>query len=283
MGAGAFAAMLELAHLVAPTQTAVAAFRMHLVLVTMTQSLGLTGFLVSWALIGVLFAAVVVLAFGRTGVSEQISKARREAEAYADARRKAETQLREAQETIAAQEKEIAALEARVEISAAVDSLTSLPNHRAFHLKLTEECWRAARYEAPLSVVVLDIDHFRDYNDTFGVAAGDDVLKTAARLLQRAARACDYVTRYGGQQFAIILPEATRVQAEAAAERFRAVIAGGQWQKRGIVVSAGVAAMSTGQAAAALAAQADRAVVVAKTRGRNCVAKDWEQPERLAA
>ena len=283
VGAGSLAALLFLANKLAPAATAQAEFRTRLSLETLTQSVGLTGLLISWGLIAVLFAAVVALAFGRSGVPEQIDQAKREAEAQAAGRRAAEAQLREARETIAAMGKEMEALGLRVEASAAVDGLTGLPNHRAFHLKLTEECWRASRYEAPLSVVVLDIDHFRDYNETFGVGAGDDVLKAASLLLRRAARACDYVTRYGGEQFAVILPEATPAQAEAAAERFREIIAGGRWQKRGVTVSAGVATMALGQSSATLAAQADRAVALAKARGRDCVATDWEQPERMAA
>ncbi|MEO7715415.1 MAG: GGDEF domain-containing protein [Capsulimonas sp.] len=283
IGAASAAALIELAHLIAPRPTADAAGRLRYVLETMTQSVGLTGLLISWGLIAVLFAAVVILAFGRSGQPELITEAKREAEVQAAARRKVEEQLREAQAKLEAQAKTIETLSERAEASAAVDGLTGLPNHRAFHVKLTEECWRASRYEAPLSVVVLDIDHFRDYNDTFGVTAGDDVLKMTSALLKRAARACDCVTRYGGQQFAIILPEATRAQAEAAAERFREIVAGGRWQKRGVVVSAGVATLDVGQSASALAAQAERAVSVAKARGRNCIATDWEQAERMAA
>ena len=104
---------------------------------------------------------------------------------------------------------------------AVTDGLTGLTNHRRLQEILTEELWRAQRYERPVSVIMCDVDSFKHYNDTYGHPQGDELLRMMAGVLSASVRAVDTVARYGGEEFCIVLPETGRVQAERMAERLR--------------------------------------------------------------
>ncbi len=107
---------------------------------------------------------------------------------------------------------------------AITDELTSLYNHRHFINLLQDELKRAKRYKRSLSVLLIDIDHFKHYNDTNGHLKGNDVLKEAAIVMLATVRNLDILARYGGEEFAVILPEADRQEAEGCAERIRSAI-----------------------------------------------------------
>jgi len=113
----------------------------------------------------------------------------------------------------------------RLEALAQTDPLTGLVNRRALTIRLVSEMERVRRYNAPLAMLLLDLDHFKLVNDTYGHLAGDDVLMGVASLLQRAVRAVDLVARYGGEEFVIVLPETGKQGAIAFAERVRDRIA----------------------------------------------------------
>jgi two-component system cell cycle response regulator len=113
----------------------------------------------------------------------------------------------------------------RLETLAHTDHLTQLVNRRALTIRLVTEMERVRRYNAPLSMLLIDLDHFKLVNDTYGHIAGDSVLATVATLLQRAVRAVDLVARYGGEEFVVVLPETGRQGATAFAERIRDKIA----------------------------------------------------------
>jgi diguanylate cyclase (GGDEF)-like protein/PAS domain S-box-containing protein len=163
-------------------------------------------------------------------------------------------------------------LNARLEALAATDSLTGLKNHRVFQERLLEEVNRAVRYGAPLSILLMDIDRFKTYNDAFGHPAGDAILRRIAEVVQTKARTTDLVARYGGEEFAIILPETDGEPARTAAERFRTAIEIGPWPEWPVTASFGVATLSpTTPDAKALIAQADAALYRSKRIGRNCV------------
>ncbi len=152
------------------------------------------------------------------------------------------------------------------------DGLTGLNNHRMFQERLAVDFERSARYQTPLSLLLLDVDKFKQYNDTFGHPAGDTVLKQVARILQATARGVDLVARYGGEEFVVILPEADTEGALGAAERVRAAIATAEWPGRPVTVSVGVATLTLSTSTqAAFIEQADKALYASKTAGRNRV------------
>lgn len=165
---------------------------------------------------------------------------------------------------------------------AITDGLTGLFNHKHFHESLTAEIGRARRYGHPLSLILVDIDNFKAYNDAWGHQSGDALLRVLADLLRRAARANDLVARYGGEEFAILLPQANKTEAFAFAERLcrtverqrcegEEVLPGGR-----LTVSIGVAAYPEDVLSApALVQCADQALYRAKHQGRNQV-QQWQ-------
>ncbi|MDP2157063.1 MAG: diguanylate cyclase, partial [Nitrospirota bacterium] len=112
----------------------------------------------------------------------------------------------------------------KVNYMAITDALTGLYNRRRFHDVLTSEHERAKRYGTPFSLVMLDIDHFKKINDTFGHNVGDAVLKEVSGILLNSIRDIDTAARYGGEEFMIILPNTDRVQSRIVAERMREAI-----------------------------------------------------------
>jgi len=168
--------------------------------------------------------------------------------------------------------RQLAELNTRLEALATTDGLTGLKNHRTFQERLQEEVRRAVRYGSPLSILMLDVDRFKTYNDAFGHPAGDAILRKIAEVLQAKARTTDLVARYGGEEFAVILPETDREHARTAAERFRGAIESASWPEWAVTASFGVATLSrTAGDAVALIAQADAALYQSKRIGRNCV------------
>jgi diguanylate cyclase (GGDEF)-like protein len=148
------------------------------------------------------------------------------------------------------------------------DGLTCIPNRRAFNRRLGEERQRAQRTGQPLSMLVLDVDHFKEYNDQFGHPAGDEALQVVARTLDEERREYDFCARYGGEEFGMILPNTTLPAALAVAERLRAAVAAKDFL-RPLTVSIGVAT-AIGNAARLLD-EADRALYAAKSEGRDRV------------
>lgn len=158
------------------------------------------------------------------------------------------------------------------------DPLTDIFNRRHFEKLLRSEFRRAGRYHFPLSCIMLDIDHFKSFNDTYGHQFGDEVLKEVAGLLRNLTREVDVVARYGGEEFIVILPETDSKGALALAERIRSGLAGKQHACKGkeltITVSLGVSTMKPGSEdinEQKFVFQADQALYQAKGAGRNRV------------
>ena len=164
---------------------------------------------------------------------------------------------------------------ANVELAAQrnTDALTGIPNRGAFDRRLDEEVLRAQRYGSSLSLVMLDVDRFKDYNDSFGHAAGDKVLKAVAGMLREISRTSDFVARFGGEEFTAILPGTSLRGASIMSERFRHGIAAATWEGRRVTVSVGVAELADSDTRQSLLTRADEALYEAKSRGRNCVAE----------
>ncbi|MBI4335542.1 MAG: GGDEF domain-containing protein [Candidatus Omnitrophica bacterium] len=124
---------------------------------------------------------------------------------------------------------------------AITDGLTDLYDHKYLMLKLEEEMDRSKRYSRPLSILMMDIDHFKAYNDSFGHPAGDEVLIKLAEILRKAARKADTVARYGGEEFVAILPETRKEDAIIMAERLKADVGNTRFEDYGrITISVGV-------------------------------------------
>jgi two-component system, cell cycle response regulator len=168
---------------------------------------------------------------------------------------------------------------ARLERLATTDPLTQMLNRRALMERLATELDRAQRYALTLSVMMIDIDHFKKVNDTFGHLAGDEVLREMAQIVQREARTVDIVARYGGEEFVVVLPETAREGAVAFAERVRArveeaqLVTGDQYSWLRVSVSVGVATVPDTPAFTPedIIAAADEALYRAKAEGRNRV------------
>jgi diguanylate cyclase (GGDEF)-like protein len=160
----------------------------------------------------------------------------------------------------------------RLETLATTDGLTGLKNNRAYQERLMLEWERGRRYGEPLSLIILDIDWFKQYNDTYGHPGGDDVLKEVGAIIQGEARDIDFAARYGGEEFVIIAPSTDADGAAALAERIRVAIARSVWPMRPITASLGVAtstAMTT--TTSELFSQSDAALYHSKKAGRNLV------------
>ena len=163
-----------------------------------------------------------------------------------------------------ARQRELLAAQART------DELTGLLNQRACHERLGEEVARADRTGNPLSVVLFDLDHFKQINDTYGHAAGDRALRAVGERLRATVRADDTVARFGGEEFALIVAGAGPAQALEAAERTRAAIAEAPVDPGRLSASAGVATYGRdGDNAQDLLEAADRALYRAKRAGRD--------------
>ena len=169
------------------------------------------------------------------------------------------------------QKQELEKANRQLEALATLDGLTGIKNHRAFQEKLEEEAARSVRYGTPLSLVMLDVDHFKQYNDAFGHPAGDEVLKEVARLLGEGSRDTDVVARYGGEEFVALLPQTDSAGAAIIAERIRRSIESASWAGLAVTASLGVAALAPDMSGGDLIAAADRALYQSKASGRNCV------------
>ena len=170
------------------------------------------------------------------------------------------------------QRQELAAANAQLQALATTDGLTGLKNHRAFQEFLQAEFQRASRHPAPFAVILLDVDKFKDYNDTFGHPAGDEVLKAVASGLMQEARSEDFVGRYGGEEFVVVLPNTDNQSALVTAERLRQRIEALAGLCRPVTASFGVATWTPAtERAALLVEQADQDLYAAKREGRNRV------------
>jgi two-component system cell cycle response regulator len=167
---------------------------------------------------------------------------------------------------------------ARLEALAHTDPLTQTLNRRAMMLRLTAEVDRVRRYDSVVTLLLLDLDHFKKINDTYGHLVGDEVLREVATLLSHAVRSVDVVARYGGEEFALILPGVRSGRAQDLLERFRRVVAAtpihlsGRPRPVSVTISIGVASFpEDGVAAAEVLACADRRLYDAKEGGRDRV------------
>lgn len=156
------------------------------------------------------------------------------------------------------------------------DALTGLMNRRALEDCLERELARCIRSRAQLCLLMLDVDHFKNFNDSFGHVQGDEALRRISEVLRNGTRKGDLVARYGGEEFLSILPDTGANEAVRIAERLCEAVAGAAWEHRVITTSIGVATLDQRRlSTTSFLNEADQALYAAKRRGRNqvCVAQ----------
>lgn len=214
----------------------------------------------AWRTVAVILFLIAVLSGVGLHLVRQIS-----------VRERAEADLREARDTLER-------LNRSLELLTLEDSLTGLGNRRRFDMALQVECAHSERYRTALSLVMIDVDHFKRYNDLYGHPDGDACLRRVGSAVSSArGRACDVVARYGGEEIAVLLPQTGADGALAAAERIRQAVEAMAISHAGspagcVTVSIGVATLRLGGDAdlsARLVQAADRALYEAKAAGRN--------------
>lgn len=187
------------------------------------------------------------------------------------ANQRLQADLSAAQDEIQRQRQRLETLSAE----ARTDQLTGLPNRRSFNEELSRRFDQWRRHKIPLSLVIIDLDRFKQVNDGYGHSVGDQVLHWSGALVHKALRQMDMAARYGGEEFAAILPGAMLHDAVKVAERIRQAIAAQPFRDDERVltvsVSIGVASALAGDDSARLIERADEALYAAKDHGRNCV------------
>jgi diguanylate cyclase len=168
-------------------------------------------------------------------------------------------------------------------IEATRDTVTGLANRRGFNDAIEQACERANSDDKPFCLLMLDIDHFKNFNDSFGHLMGDSVLSLVGVTLKQSIKGQDFAARYGGEEFAVILPDTALRNAKVVAEQIREKIMGRELKKRssgerlgGITVSIGVACHQSGERSRPIIERADACLYEAKRAGRNCVRYEGE-------
>lgn len=178
----------------------------------------------------------------------------------------------ELEDIVAARTEELVEKNRLLEVLAVTDKLTGLYNRRKLDEVLDEELARARRYEVDLSIIMLDIDHFKRVNDTYGHGVGDEVLAALATLLHTHSRESDALVRLGGEEFVVVCRHSNAQQSLCAATKLREAIAAHQFPGVGpVTASFGLATFRTDDTVASLLARADAGLYRAKTGGRNRV------------
>jgi diguanylate cyclase len=187
-----------------------------------------------------------------------------------EANNKLQSRLEDAERKIQVQAEEIRTQQSE----ARTDALTKLSNRRAFDACLEESLQKFRKDGRPFSLLIFDVDHFKQFNDTHGHLAGDEVLRQVGRTLARSVKNGDLPCRYGGEEFAIIMTSTAAAEAQVAAERVRRSIEAMTVPFAGktlrVTASIGTAECITGEEAAQLVRRADDSVYASKKAGRNC-------------
>lgn len=177
-----------------------------------------------------------------------------------------------ANEILSCQTKELIQVNQTLERLSTTDALTGLGNHRLFQERITAYLDYHLQSETALSCALIDVDHFKSYNDTFGHLEGDAVLAKLGQILKGFVNDAGLAFRYGGEEFAMLFPGMDQDEVARRMEDLRAQIEGVDWPLRSITVSIGVSQTSTDiQTKAALFEAADKALYLAKEQGRNTV------------
>ncbi|MCP3888374.1 MAG: diguanylate cyclase [Desulfobulbaceae bacterium] len=189
------------------------------------------------------------------------------------------TEINKARQKIQEQADKINETNKRLAQLAALDGLTGISNRRTFQEQLDLQIRLSSRNDHTISLLLIDVDHFKSYNDTFGHTAGDEILKQLANTLDESTRSTDTVARYGGEEFTVILPNTEKKKALYMGKIFQKAIADKAWAHRDITVSIGIASEKFIISAASQSEdmmllfvnKADKALYRSKETGRNCI------------
>ena len=165
------------------------------------------------------------------------------------------------------------ALFEHIQHQARTDGLTGLVNHKTFYEVLERELWRSKRYGEQISLIMVDVDNLKHINDKYGHRAGDKAIKEVSRRIQESIRQIDTAARYGGDEFAIILPNTSLTDAAVVAERMVSVVSGShiEWRKDTIPISisVGLGQYDAEDSPDDIASRSDKALYAAKQAGKN--------------
>lgn len=221
---------------------------------------------------GELFIDCVALEMNKRIEHEKdILRTKTQLEALYQATHEANMRLEQLHAEYEAKQQELLRLNAQLEALATTDPLTGLRNRRFFKDSLAALLEDYARTGQPFSLLILDIDHFKRINDTYGHPVGDLVLSSLAELLRTASGSADIAARFGGEEFVVLMPGADRADVVAAAERYRAGVEAASWEGLRITISVGAATVSASDTDESLVNRADQALYASKSGGRNRV------------
>ena len=190
-------------------------------------------------------------------------------------------QLRNYQKQLEDYHQKLELTNARLRTLSVTDALTGLNNRFAFEEDLRHEVERANRTDSALSLLFLDADHFKFYNDELGHPAGDDALRIISKYLKESMRITDFIARIGGDEFVVILPGTPKESAEVLAERCRKSLQSAPWPSRQITASIGISSRDGRDIDSnTLVSEADQALYHAKASGRNLVSRATDLTEQ---
>lgn len=228
----------------------------------------------------------------RLGAADDRDALRAIVESLAHTAKEMEESNRSLEQRLNTSKQEITELHAHLDAvrsESLTDPLTSLANRKYFDTAIAQALAAADKAGEPLSLLLADIDHFKNFNDTYGHLIGDQVLRLVAMALKDNAKGRDLAARYGGEEFAVVLPETPLRQATTVAEHMRRAVMGKELLKRStgehlgrITMSIGVATLHAGESAGSLIERADKCLYAAKRNGRNRVICEVD-PEVAAA
>ena len=189
------------------------------------------------------------------------------------------TKEREAEREVRQVQQELQVANGKLRTLSLTDALTGLMNRRALEDCLERELARCIRSQAQLCLLMLDVDHFKSFNDSFGHVQGDETLRKISALIQKWTRKGDLVARYGGEEFLAILPDTSAIEAIQIAKRLCEAIAEAAWEHRVITTSIGVATLDERTLSmTSFLNEVDQALYAAKRRGRNQVCAAQSNP-----
>ena len=189
------------------------------------------------------------------------------------------TKEREAEQEVQQVQQELQVANGKLRTLSLTDALTGLMNRRALEDCLERELARCIRSQAQLCLLMLDVDHFKSFNDSFGHVCGDETLRQISALIQKWTRKGDLVARYGGEEFLAILPDTSAIEAVQIAKRLCEAVAEAPWEHRVITTSIGVATLDERTlSTTSFLNEVDQALYAAKRRGRNQVCAAQSNP-----